>query len=60
MRWNFDISMDFGRCLRTRLNVRPVQVVKKPALMVLHQVLKTGLKKAQWRICTRAGSFFIW
>ena len=52
--------MDLGRCLRTRLDVRTVPVVKKPASKALQQVSTTGLKQALYRNCTRVGSVFMW
>ena len=38
--------MDLGRYLRTKAEVRPVQVVKEPASMAFVQVEKMGLKQA--------------
>ena len=46
LRWPFSVSMDLGRCLRTRLDMRPGQVVKNPVSMALHQVFMTVLKQA--------------
>ena len=44
MSWTFVLLVDFGECLCTRLDLRPVQVVNKPALMDLHQVFIMVLK----------------
>ena len=38
-----------GKCLRTREEVRPGHVLKKPAVMEVLQVDTTGLKDARWR-----------
>ena len=38
-----------GKCLRTRSEVRPGHVVKKPAVMVVVQIDTAELKAAQWR-----------
>ena len=40
-----------GKCLRTRAEVIPGHVVKKPAVMAVVQVDTTGLKAAQLRYC---------
>ena len=45
----FVVARLLGKCLRTRAEVRPVQVVKKPAVMTAVQVDTTGLKAARWR-----------
>ena len=60
LRWPLEVSMDAGRCLRTNLEVRPVQVAKYPESMVLHQVSTTGLKQALCRNWTREGSVLMW
>ena len=60
LRCPFAVSVYFGRCLHTSLDVRPGQVVKKPASVALYQVLTMGLKQAQCRKCTSAGGVFIW
>ena len=60
LRWPLAVSINLGSCLRTRLDVRPGQVVKKPAYMALQQVSIMGLKQARRRNCTRAGSVFMW
>ena len=39
------------KCLRTRAEVRPGRVLKKPAVMSVVQVDTTGLKAALWRYC---------
>ena len=46
LRWPFAVYMDLGRCLRTSLDVRPSQVVKKPVYMALHQVSIKGIKQS--------------
>ena len=38
-----------GKCLRTRSEVNPGHVVKKPEVMAVVQVDTTGLKADQWR-----------
>ena len=37
--------------MRTRAEVRPGHVVKKPAVMALFQVDTAGLKADRWRYC---------
>ena len=44
--WPFAVAIDFGRCLRTRLDVRPGQVAKNPAPISLIDADGTGLKAA--------------
>ena len=56
----YEVGVDLERCSRTILDVRPVQVVNKPAYTALHQVSNTGLNQALHRNCTRAGSVFMW
>ena len=56
LRWLLTVSMYTVRGLCTNLEARPVQVVKYPASMDLHQVSKTGMKQALCRNWTRAGS----
>ena len=46
-KWPFAVARDLSKCLRTRLEVSPGQVVKKPASMAVVQVLMTGLKQAR-------------
>ena len=41
-----------GKCLRTRAEVNPGHVVKKPDVMAAVQVDTTGLKADQWRYWT--------
>ena len=41
-----------GKCLRTRAEVNPGHVVKKPEVMVAAQVDTTGLKADGWRYWT--------
>ena len=53
------VSMYVGRCLHTRLDVRPSHVVEYPAYMALYQVSTTGLKQALCRNYTRSGSVFM-
>ena len=38
-----------GKCLRTRAEVNPGHVVKKPEVMAAVQVDTTGLKADRWR-----------
>ena len=38
-----------GKCLRTRAEVRPGHVVKKPEVMAEVQVNTKGLKADRWR-----------
>lgn len=54
----FAVAIDLGRCLRTRSEVRPGQVVKNPASMATIQVEGTGLKAAWWRYTTKSRSVF--
>ena len=48
----FAVARLLGKCLRTRAEVRPGHVVKKPALMAAVQVDTTGLKDDRWRYWT--------
>ena len=48
----FAVARLLGKCLRTRAEVRPGHVVKKPEVMVAVQVDTTGLKAARWRYLT--------
>ena len=41
-----------GKCLRTRAEVSPGHVVKKPEVMAAFQVETTGLKSNRWRYWT--------
>ena len=41
-----------GKCLRTRSEVSPGHVVKKPEVMAAVQVNTTGLKNDRWRYWT--------
>ena len=59
LRFPLEVSMDLGRCLRTSLDVKPVQVVKYPTSMALHQVSTTGLKQDLCSNCTRANGVFM-
>ena len=47
----FAVAMLLGKCFRTRTELRPGRVVKKPALIVVVHVDTTGLKAAQWGYC---------
>jgi hypothetical protein len=58
--WPFSVARDLGRCLRTRAEVKPGQVVKKPASMAAVQVLVAGLKHARYRYVTKSRSVLIW
>ncbi len=49
LRWPLAVARDLGRCLRTKSEVRPGHVEKKPALMACVQVQVTGLKQVHWR-----------
>ena len=42
-----------GKCLRTRAEVSPGHVVKKPEVMVNVQVNTAGLKADQWSYWTK-------
>jgi hypothetical protein len=46
------VAIDFGRCLRNKLEVRSGQVAKWPASMAFIQVDGTGLQQAWWRYLT--------
>ena len=48
------VGLDFGRCLRTRSDVRSGQVANRPASMALIQVEGTGLKTV---LCRYFASF---
>ena len=48
----FAVARLLGKCLRTRADVRPGHVVKKPEVMVAVQVDTTGLKADRWRYWT--------
>ena len=43
-----------GKCFRTRADVRPVHVVKKPAVIAVVHVETAGLKADWWRYCIRS------
>ena len=45
----FAVARLLDKCLRTRSEVRPGHVVKKPEVMAIVQVDTTGLKADQWR-----------
>ena len=45
----FAVAMLFGKCFRTRADVRPGHVVKKPAVIAVVHDDNTGLKAALWR-----------
>ena len=47
----FAVARLLGKCLRTRTEVRPSHVVKKPEMMAAVQVGSTGLKADRWRYC---------
>ena len=47
----FAVARLLVKCLRTRAEVRPGYVVKKPAVMTVVQVDTTGLKADGWRYC---------
>ena len=40
-----------GKCFRTRAELRPGHVVKKPAVIAVIHVDMTSLKAALWRYC---------
>ena len=40
-----------GKCFRTRAELRPGHVVKKPEVIAVVQVDTTRLKDARWRYC---------
>ena len=48
----FAVARLLGKCLRTRAEVSPGHVVKKPEVMAAVQVDTTGLKADQWRYWT--------
>ena len=50
------VGLDFGRYLRTRLDVRPGQVANRPTLIASIHVEGTGLKAALCRYLTSFGS----
>ena len=54
----FAVASYLGRCLRTRLDFRPGQVAKYPALMALVQVCTTGLNAHRCRYWTRSTLVF--
>ena len=47
----FVVDMLLGNFFRTRAEVRPGHVVKKPAVIVVVHDDTTGLKDALWRHC---------
>ena len=47
----FAVAMILGKCFRTRADVRPGHVVKKPAVIVVVHDNTTRLKAAMWRYC---------
>ena len=49
VRCPFVVAGLLGKYFRTRAEVRPDHVVKKPAVMAVVQVDTTGLKASRWR-----------
>ena len=47
----FAVAMLLSKCFRTRAEVRPGHVVKKPAVIAVVHVDTTGMKAARWRYC---------
>ena len=45
------MDMLLDKCFQTRADVRPVHVVKKPAVLAVVHDDTTGLKAALWRYC---------
>ena len=45
------VAIIFGKCFRTRADVRPGHVVKKPALITVVHDDTTWLKADLWRYC---------
>ena len=48
-RFPFLVAMLLGKCFQTRAELRPVHVVKKPAVIAVVHDVTTGLKDALWR-----------
>ena len=53
------VMMDLGKCLRTRAEVRPGQVVKKPVSIAWIHVEGTGENAALWRNMTSSFLDFV-
>ena len=51
-RQHFTVARLLGKCLRTRVEVFPGHVVKKPEVMAAYQVDRTGMKDYQWMYWT--------
>ena len=47
----FAVAMLLGKNFRTRAELIPGHVVKKPAVIAVVQVYTAGLKAAQWMYC---------
>ena len=47
----FAVVMILGKCFRTRADVRPGHVVKKPTVIAVFHVDTMGLKADLWRYC---------
>ena len=47
----FAVAMLLGKFFRTRVDVRPGHVVKKPAVILVVHDDTEGLKAALWRYC---------
>ena len=50
-RFPFAVAMLLGKCFRTRVDVRPGHVAKKPAVIAVVHDDTTGMKAALWRYC---------
>ena len=47
----FGVAMLLGKCFRTRADVRPSHVVKKPEVIAVVHDDTAGMKAALWRYC---------
>ena len=47
----FAVAMILGKCFRTRAELRPGHVVKKPVVIAVVHVDTTGMKADRWRYC---------
>ena len=50
-RYPFAVAMILGKCFRTRADVSPGHVVKKPAVIAVVHDDTTVLKDSLWRYC---------
>ena len=58
-RWPLSVAIDLGKCFRTRLEVKPGQVAKKPLSIALHQVDMQGLNAVACKKVTNSFLLFV-